>query len=169
MKVHRIDRPLIPGETVLVPVVHGVPCLWPPHKDAADGQPEWHWHPDVRFCDPAGGSARLTGHHTWEPRQVQRSFEIIEQARWHQVHHVRGGTPVQYIATAIQTMPCKNITNGRCPHRGFNMHQAPTMGGVKVCPLHGMRFRADNGRGLPYRTGTGAFDEEAMLRNDAHL
>jgi hypothetical protein len=60
-------------------------------------------------------------------------------------------TPVHMIQGAIKEVPCNALRNGKCPHRGFNMAQVlPDEYGVKTCPMHGMRFWADTGKGIPY-------------------
>lgn len=150
-RVHKINRPLEPGEIVIAPVVNGQVVMWPPHRDPETGQPELHYHADPRFGKP--NEYRLVGRARWEPRLVVRDFvvEAIEDFNLNcgRIHRVIGATPITIIAPAIKS---RNITSkGLCPHRGFNMAQAPVFEGVKVCPLHNMRFVASTGRSLPYR------------------
>lgn len=39
---------------------------------------------------------------------------------------------------------------GHCPHRGFNMNQVrPDKDGIKMCPLHGLRWCAKTGKNIP--------------------
>jgi hypothetical protein len=42
--------------------------------------------------------------------------------------------------------PCTHI----CPHRGFPLNGVPTRDGLKVCPGHFLRFKADTGEYAPY-------------------
>jgi nitrite reductase/ring-hydroxylating ferredoxin subunit len=150
-RVHKINRPLEPGEIVIAPVVGGQVVLWPPHRDIESGQPELHYHVDPRFR-LTGGYTRPTGRAKWEPRMVVRPFIVDQEDGFDEygpVQNVRGGTHIGVIYKCIKG---RDITaNGKCPHRGFNMAQAPTTGGIKVCPMHSMRFNAKTGKGIPYR------------------
>jgi|GEM_PF-3604954 phenylpropionate dioxygenase-like ring-hydroxylating dioxygenase large terminal subunit len=167
-RVHRVNRPLEVGETLLVPHVvrferqpligsggHGwfnvwqVPVMWPPHTDEHDGQVERHFHVDSRFTnDQAGRVVCLvekdaTQQLHWIGARVLRS-QPSEQQR----------TPVVLIGKAIHRMPCKALRNGKCPHKGFNMAQVqPDAHGVLTCPMHGMRFWNATGKGIPYLPG----------------
>lgn len=150
-RVHKINRPLEPGEIVIAPVVDGQVVLWPPHRDPDTGQNELHFHADVRFGPVSIG--RPIGKARWESRVVLAEFriEVLEDPNFDcgRVHRAIGGTPISVIAPAIKS---RNISQkGLCPHRGFNMAQAPELEGVKVCPMHSMRFVAKTGRSLPYR------------------
>lgn len=139
-RIHRVMRPIEPGETFLVPHVDGVPVLWPPHRDPHTGQPDPHFHGDPRF----GGIAMAR-------------YESME-VEWKPATATRGDfgfgkTSVQTIAPAIERIPRhRNCLKGGayCPHGGFNMRQVrPDENGLLVCPLHGMRFRP-NGNGAPF-------------------
>ena len=149
-KVHTINRPIKVGEVVLVPIVNGTPCLWPPHTDVEDGQPHTHWHADPRFTDRAWD--RPTGKHTWEPRVAVAEFGHHTE---HGVEHTHvGATNVDFIKRALLKIPraSKRITKaGRCPHRGFNLLQVKPHNGKVICPMHSMRFHACTGQGIPYR------------------
>ena len=171
--IHRIDRALLPGERVLVPVVGDHVVLWPPHTDEHDGQPARHWHIDPRFGDQhALGSKRIesTEPHRWEVRTVERPFQVIVEADEYfgVVHKVGTATPVAMVSGALRRMARTCTHKGKCPHRGFNLAQVEPLGGVVVCPMHGMRFRASDGAALPYRRRT-RIDEEFMIANDAKL
>ena len=79
-----------------------------------------------------------------------------------------GATPVDMIHGAIRALPERCVRQGRCPHKGFNLNQVPVVHGVRICPLHGMRFCARTGKGVPYRN-TKDITEEWLLQNDAKL
>ena len=170
-KVHRINRPLVPGEVVLAPVVKGVVVLWPPHNDVHDGQVERHYHPDPRFSENYSLHTRFEkARHTWLPCVVLRQFEFRHSQRTNALGLLEydGATPVDMIHGAIRALPERCVRQGRCPHKGFNLNQVPVVHGVHICPLHGMRFCARTGKGVPYRN-TKDITEEWLLQNDAKL
>lgn len=149
-RVHRIHRPLIVGETVLVPHYvgsggHATPVLWPPHKDVHDGQPSPHYHNDERFQEEPTFSRWFPVDHArieWRPTKVVRS-QCTDKTR----------TRLDFIDNAIKHVKCNALIKGRCPHKGFNMDQVElNEHGLKVCPMHGMRFDKA-GKGVPYLPG----------------
>lgn len=165
-RVHRVERPLIVGEVLLVPCIvftdidggdRATPVLWPPHRDEHDGQMERHFHVDTRFDGfYMNGLARpqlFPGTRLeWRPLEVKRT-------------QIEGTTDVAFITGAIKHLACNAIVNGRCPHKGFNMNQVEAVAGVKTCPLHGMRFNAFTGTGLPKgRYREDYTEEELWLR-----
>lgn len=195
-RVHRVNRPLEVGETLLVPVVYSIrkeifpsghrvdvpeggPVLWPPHRDRADGQPDPHYHLDRRFLPHPGGYVIAGGIYCPSPASMSLRHAVLgQQLRWVPMYVFRSQvpeeerTPVAMIENAIKEVKCNALVNGKCPHRGFNMAQVlPDAHGVKTCPMHGMRFCARTGRGLPYRRGEAegavprGYSEEDMWLN----
>jgi len=170
-RVHRINRPLVAGETVSVPCVvdRGTtyPVLWPAHRDTEDGQPDLHYHLDDRFIEDVmiPMALRLSvqrGGVTWRPMVVLRS----QLATLFQ-------TSIHLISNAINGIPCNRIVNGRCPHKGFNLAQVEAVNGVITCPMHGMRFNSYTGKGLPYRRaeqeGSPAYRKEEFTEEELWL
>ena len=152
-KVPKVNRPLKEGEECLVPCVDGLPVLWPPHTDVHDGQQERHFHVDTRFCDIAH-PARPRGAVKWVPMKVKRTDCNTGSA-----------TDVSLITNAIRSKPCKAMINGKCPHKGFNLAQVrPNGDGFIVCPMHGMRFHPQSGKGVPYRMAKDDYSEEELWR-----
>lgn len=188
-RVHRVNRPLRMGEVVLVPCLvtqpktvdvfdhprlaellyKASPVLWPPHDDKADGQPDRHYHTDPRFTPDAGirvyeqfyveasfmAPIRLTTDYPirWLPLRVVNT----------EFHSNRMATSIHLISNALRGMSCKALKDGRCPHKGFNMAQVDADPyGIKTCPMHGMRFRAESGAPVPLRTPKKDFTEEEL-------
>lgn len=150
LRVHKVHRPLMKGEILLVPHYIGLggvatPVLWPPHRDEHDGQLETHYHNDERFqVDPTIKRLFPTDHSRieWRPAAVVRSQPTYKTR-----------TSVEYIEKGIKHLKCNALIKGRCPHKGFNMDQIIlNEHGIKVCPMHGMRF-GFSGKGVPYRQG----------------
>lgn len=148
-RVHRINRPLVVGEEVMVPCIVGngeiVPVLWPPHRDELDRQPERHFHVDHRFRAERSvlGLRPVLGEHT--------------SLKWHRMRVLSSNpngdaTPVGFIHNAIAALPCNAMLKGKCPHKDFNLAQVEAdANGVITCPMHGMRFSKFTGKGIPIR------------------
>jgi nitrite reductase/ring-hydroxylating ferredoxin subunit len=41
----------------------------------------------------------------------------------------------------IEDHESKQVKCNKCPHKGIDLTDAPTIDGIVVCPAHGMRFK----------------------------
>jgi len=169
LKVEEVKRPLIQGEVLLVPCImrkeqhiHDwavtdseykptykdklfiTPIINHLHNDIENGQPEPHYHADLRFIKFEDGAVK-------NQHSKHRWIESIRiPASWGQPEYIalpvitpdnQFITPVKLISRSKLKHNC--IHKGKCPHRGYPLSQEKSINGIITCPLHGLQFDAE--------------------------
>lgn len=166
--VEEIKRPLIKGETLLVPclvrselidmdeedlwmdlsnitkkeIIYILPVINTPHSDKENGQNEIHYHADNRFID----RAKIAPKRNKKVEKVfstnQRPIKTKEEIKYIPLKVITelhyGNTPVELISKSKLKHKC--IHKGKCPHRGADLSQVKPIDGILTCPLHGLKF-----------------------------
>lgn len=123
-----------------------------------------HAHIDYRFLPPRAF------------KLFERAFRASDEELWQQVLKLSGGDP-QHLMSGIRAVPrrmkcyrhlnalpyetahwmarlqkkyaCAALKKGKCPHRGTPAAAMIPVGGLLVCPAHGLRFDK-RGQPVPY-------------------
>lgn len=170
-KVETIKRPLKLGEKYLVPCIvrkeeyqggfiddgfgymapnyktrtYITPVINHPHSDRENGQNYVHYHVDFRFIKTENG--RVVNNHS--------NHFFVESAR--PQDHIHG--EIEYVVLPVVNEQFDGITSvehiknsklkhkcihkGKCPHRGYDLSQVPSVDGIITCPLHGLKFDSE--------------------------
>ena len=141
-----------------------VPIMGDIHDDAELGVPGDHLHYDWRFAPnfrlPHGSfpvlvvaRQSLCGETLWTEIPVDLQSIKYRPKKLHRLDFLTSAPKGR--CEALDKMgrslpPCTHI----CPHRGFPLSGVPTRDGLKVCPGHFLRFKADTGEYAPYGDAT---------------
>lgn len=137
------------------------PVIMHPHNDVENGQAETHYHLDYRFIkiDDFWGNRdskylfpkALNSHRTHRYGTNVRPIKDLKFSG--ELHYfilpvINENAFIEYGITdpkAISKSKLKHkcIHKGKCPHRGMDLSQVPTIDGVITCPLHGLKFNAN--------------------------
>jgi len=151
-KVENIIRPLIIGESLLVPcVINGyniTPIVNHPHNDVENGQPETHYHADYRFI-------HFFEEHNTPIIENGIEYTVSDKTRITKTNDIQ----IKYFSLIVirtsyggvnspdsiskSKLKHKCIHKGKCSHRGFDLSQVEPVDGVITCPLHGLRYNAE--------------------------
>jgi len=119
-----------------------MPLINFPHNDVENGQPEVHYHADLRYCgdyDPEFYSNDL---------RINLPLKEGERLEWREMKMVAPDTqyisPLNLIANSKFKHKC--IHKGKCPHRGYDLSKVESKEGRIVCPMHGLEFNAEDGK-----------------------
>ena len=123
-----------------------LPIINHPHNDVENGQKETHYHLDYRFLKHNSDSnfPSIKNKHSLhvfgsEIRPTKDSGDLEYHLLPVINENFSGVTPVSLIKKSKLKHKC--IHKGKCPHRGYDLSQVkPDENGVKICPLHGLKF-----------------------------
>lgn len=141
--------------TYITPVIN---C---PHSDRENGQKEIHYHADFRFIKTEKIISEFSGqeivrvinkHSRYVFCQSIRPEEKIHGELEYMVMPVvseefQQATPVGLIKNSNLKHKC--ISNGKCPHRGYDLSQVKPEHGIITCPLHGLMFDEQSKQLIP--------------------
>jgi hypothetical protein len=114
------------------------------HNDVESNQKEFHYHVDFRFVGkhsyvitkqfgaihfPYGNRLGIEGYkkETWVLK-AEKEFHTAT-------------TPAFFIESTVANLRGKKLKNCKvCPHKGYNLEGVREIGGVKQCPLHGLKI-----------------------------
>lgn len=126
------------------------------HSDRENGQDYKHYHVDYRFVDLKKDENYLIAkkrhkHHLFAPHS---RYDLRKEEIWYREDYKIEYYPLkcyrqEFHGTAGDTTKSKLkhrcIHKGKCPHRGYDLSQVVPVNGIITCPLHGLKFYADNG------------------------
>ena len=130
------------GITAIIPIYDNY------HNDVESLQEDFHYHVDFRFIGeyiyvktkklghillPSGSRYGREGFkkETWI-LQAQRDFHTAV-------------TPNSFISKVTDTLKGKKLKNcKKCPHKGYSLGGVKEHGGIKQCPLHGLKIDVVN-------------------------
>lgn len=121
------------GKHMVVPVINHI------HSDEKSGQDYLHYHSDNRF---------VSNKHVNSPsRYIPTRINLVEDIEFIGIR-VRRRRFYREDQTAItnSTLVLGNmkktacITNGKCPHTGYDLSEIESVNGIIKCPLHGLTF-----------------------------
>jgi hypothetical protein len=189
-KVEDVKRPLKFGELFLVPCVvkryfkpledydnfdtpiideiHINPVINNYHSDKENGQSHKHFHLDWRFIKleslhngfPIAKNKHSIHVFGTDYRPTLTPTDNLEYILLPVVNEkFLGVTPLQFIEKCTH-LKNKCITDGKCPHKGYDLSQVIPVNGVIKCPLHGLEFNATNGKVINFPPSTIVGEEE---------
>lgn len=169
--VFNIKRPLLLGEVFLVPcmveevkdawlekmeILYITPIIYHNHNDIENGQYHEHYHADYRFIKTGENGSPLTRHsvHKFGRHGSLDLPNIRPQRGIHgQIKFIKLPVVNESFSQITHPVFIKNsklkhkcIYKGKCPHRGYDLSQVKEINGEIICPLHGLRFDALNGK-----------------------
>jgi hypothetical protein len=140
-------------------------------KDAVVNDNDWHVHFDYRFFDNAmirrWKDERAIGDIKVYQRRHGMVFFLVNVIKRNAAVVLKQlpcrrpslGVPLDSICTTVRnrlesTMPelndsaanLKKLQCSRCPHKGFHFDQSNVKGGLLHCPMHGQKFKLNDGR-----------------------
>jgi len=131
-----------------------MPLIDFPHNDIENGQPEVHYHADMRYVDFKNKSTETYT----DDLRISLPLKAGEKLEWRELpllhpeeHYI---SPLKLIVNSKLKHKC--IHKGKCPHRGYDLSGVKPAGGAIQCPMHGLRFSASNGNLL--------YDDEVFLK-----
>jgi hypothetical protein len=128
------------------------------HSDKENGQDYEHYHVDYRFIELQIINnkiipTRKNRNHTFAPHlryniyADNKDFKIeYHKLRCLRLNNYGIGGP-----TKNSKLKHKCIHKGKCPHRGYDLSQEPTVNGVITCPLHGLQFNSETKQLLTFK------------------
>lgn len=127
------------------------------HNDKENGQLENHYHVDYRFIKHKGDGnfpEAINKHSKYRFVEKVRPIDEAESKIEYFVMPVinedfAGITPVNFIQKSKLKHKC--IHKGKCPHRGYDLYQVPSVNGKITCPLHGLEFDEKSGSVLNFK------------------